>query len=98
MNPLDDLAAVRTAALSTAEFQALVRRHAPSYWRERELHGDLRLDDAGLGFDSIGLVELLVACERELGLVLPPDLLLDAGMTLGDLEAKLAAAVAAARG
>ncbi len=98
MSSEETLGPAATATLSDAEFQALVRRHAPSYWRERELHDALRLDAAGLGFDSIGLVELLVACERELALPLPPDLLLDTGMTLGDLKAKLAEALAAARG
>jgi acyl carrier protein len=66
-----------------------IRGQVPSFWRERPITDDLRLDDAGLGFDSVGLLELLLACERELGVALPPDLLLDDAMTVGDLIAKL---------
>ena len=66
-----------------------IRGQVPSFWRERPITDDLRLDDAGLGFDSVGLLELLLTCERELGVALPPDLLLDDAMTVGDLIAKL---------
>lgn len=81
-----------TADLPIERLHDLVRRHAPSFWRDQALSDDLRLDDAGLGFDSIGLVELLVACERELGIRLPPDLLVEEAMTVGKLHAKLSAA------
>lgn len=74
---------------------AIVRRHLPSYWRERPLSAALRLDDDGIGFDSVDLLELLVACERELELELPPDLLLADEMTVGDLIAKLQGAAPA---
>lgn len=73
----------------------LLRRQLPSFWRERPIDPALRLDDAGLGFDSVGLLELLLACERELGVTLPADLLLDDAMTVGDLSAKLRRAVRA---
>lgn len=63
----------------------LVRIHAPSYWRSRPVFDHTRLDDSGIGFDSVGLVELLVACESELGVALPVDLRLDDGMTVGQL-------------
>ncbi len=75
--------------LSTERIVELIRRQLPSFWHGREIAAELRLDDAGLGFDSVGLLELLLACERELGVALPPDLLLDDGMTVGDLIAKL---------
>jgi len=75
-----------------ARLDALLRSHAPSFWRERDLADDLRLDDYGIGFDSVGLVELISACERELGLKLPPDLFLDDGLTVGAFRALLAAA------
>ena len=74
---------------------AIVRRHLPTYWQDRPLSADLRLDDAGIGFDSVDLLELLVACERELGREMPPDLLLDDAMTIGDLIAKLQGAAPA---
>lgn len=77
------------ADLSTELIVDLIRRQLPSFWREREIAAELRLDDAGLGFDSVGLLELLLACERELGVVLPPDLLLDDAMTVGELIVKL---------
>ncbi len=70
---------------------AVVRQHLPSFWRERPLPPDLRLDDSGIGLDSVDLLELLIACEREVGCELPPDLLLDDAMTVGGLIAKLQA-------
>ena len=77
---------------STSELLlAVVRQHLPSYWREQPLPPELRLDDSGIGLDSVDLLELLLACERELGCVLPPDLLLDDAMTVGGLIAKLQA-------
>jgi len=76
--------------------EALIRRHAPSFWREKALAPDLRLDDEGIGFDSVALLELLLSCERELGLSLPPDFLLDDAMTVGRLVEKLRGAAAAA--
>jgi acyl carrier protein len=83
------------AEVQVEEVLAIVRRHLPSYWQDRPLSADLRLDDAGIGFDSVDLLELLVACERELGREMPPDLLLDDAMTLGDLIAKLQGAAPA---
>ena len=80
-----------------ARLDALLRSHAPSFWRERELTDDLRLDDYGIGIDSVGLVELISACERELGLKLPADLFLDDALTVGAFRALLAAAPAAGR-
>lgn len=77
------------AEIQVEQVLAIVRRHLPSYWQDRPLHAELRLDDAGIGFDSVDLLELLVACERELGREMPPDLLLDDAMTVGDLIAKL---------
>lgn len=81
---------------SPERIEALIRRHAPSFWRERALTPDLRLDDEGIGFDSVALLELLLACERELGLSLPPDFLLDDAMTVGRLVEKLRGAATAA--
>ena len=75
-----------------ARLDALVRSHAPSFWKERPLTDDLRLDDHGIGFDSVGLVELIAECERELGRKLPADVFLDDALTLGAFRALLAAA------
>ena len=41
----------------------LVRIYAPLGWRSQALSDHTRLDD--IDFDSVGLVELLVACESE---------------------------------
>jgi acyl carrier protein len=73
---------------------ALVRRRLPPFWRDRPISLEMRLDDSGIGLDSVDLLELLVACEEELGRKLPPDLLLDDEMTVGDLVARLEAATA----
>lgn len=77
------------AEIQVEQVLAIVRRHLPPYWQDRPLSPELRLDDAGIGFDSVDLLELLLACERELGREMAPDLLLDDAMTLGDLIAKL---------
>jgi acyl carrier protein len=81
--------------LTSDRFEALLRRHAPSYWADQDLTPELRLDDAGIGFDSVALVELLVDAEHELGQRLPPDLMLDDDLTVGGLQAKLASALSA---
>jgi acyl carrier protein len=88
-----DASVTGVTPLTTAQVHALVRRHAPSFWRGRPIRDELRLDDAGIGFDSVGLVELLVACEAELGVALPGDLLLEEGMTVGALVERLRRAV-----
>jgi len=92
----DPLATPMTEAEISAErVLAIVRRHLPSYWHDRPISAELRLDDAGIGFDSVDLLELLIACERELGRELPPDLLLDDAMTVADLIARLQGAAPA---
>ncbi len=92
----DPLAAPTTEdEVAAARVLAIVRSHLPSFWRDRPISAELRLDDAGLGLDSVDLLELLVACERELGRELPGDLLLDDAMTVGDLIAKLQGATPA---
>ena len=79
------------AEITLERIAELIRRHAPSYWRDRPIDDATRLDDAGIGLDSVGLVELLVTCERELALKLPGDLLLDDALTVGGLHARLSA-------
>jgi acyl carrier protein len=46
----------------------LLRSRAPLAQGRDELPDDLRLGPGGLGLDSISLVELLLECERRLGL------------------------------
>lgn len=86
-----------TEEIPLDRIRELLRRHAPSFWRDQPMPEDLRLDDQGIGFDSIGLVELLLACERELGIRLPPDLLVEEAMTVGRLHARLNATAHPAR-
>ncbi|MCC6621933.1 MAG: acyl carrier protein [Deltaproteobacteria bacterium] len=67
--------------------RALVGRFAPGgpegVADERPLAGA-----GGLGFDSVRLVELLLACEDELGVALPvEEVLRDAPLTVGRLVA-----------
>lgn len=79
----------RAGPLTLDEVRELVRRKAPSFWQGHPIPPELRLDDAGIGFDSVSLFELLLDCERELGVTLPPDLLLDDALTVGALHEKL---------
>ncbi|MGE0641336.1 MAG: acyl carrier protein [Thermoanaerobaculia bacterium] len=74
----------------------LIRSHSPSFWRSRPLPDELRLDDSGIGFDSVGLVELLAAFEREFDVALPGDIFLEDEMTVGQLAQLLLRAVPAA--
>ena len=83
---------VGISGAAEARFDALLRSHAPSFWAERPLTDDLRLDDQGIGFDSVALVELIAACERELGIRLPSDLFLDDALTVGAFRALLLSA------
>ena len=50
----------------------------------------LALGRGGLGFDSVRLVELLLDCERELGLTFDPELLADPGLSIERLAAHAA--------
>lgn len=63
----------------------LVRERVPSFWAENDLADELRLDESGLGLDSVGLVELVVACERRFGVRLPAAILRQDAPTLGEL-------------
>lgn len=51
----------------------------------------LPLGDRGLGFDSVRLVELLLDCERELGLPFEPELLADPELSIETLATYAAA-------
>jgi acyl carrier protein len=69
----------------------LIRSRAPLAGT-RELAGDLRLGAGGLGLDSIALVELLLDCERRLGLANVAELLEGPPLTVGLLIAHARAA------
>jgi acyl carrier protein len=69
----------------------LIRSRAPLA-EARELTGDLRLGTGGLGLDSIALVELLLDCERRLGLANVAELLAGPPLTVGLLVAHARAA------
>lgn len=77
--------------LSDERGLAIVRKHLPPFWRDRPIAVEMRLDDAGIGLDSVDLLELLLACERDLEQQMPTDLLLDEAMTVGDFIRKLQA-------
>jgi acyl carrier protein len=62
-----------------------IREQAPLIWRTRELPFDLTLGASGLGLDSIGIVEVLIACESAVGIPFPPALFDDGPLTVGRL-------------
>lgn len=69
------------------EVHRLLRRHAPTATAGTPLTDDLSLAEDGLGLDSVGLVELLLACEDLFGAGLAATLLSDAPLTVGKLVA-----------
>ena len=68
-----------------AQVRALLHERLPSYWAGVPLGDELRLDESGLGFDSVALVELVVACERRFAVRLPASLLRREAPTVGEL-------------
>ena len=48
----------------------LIRPFLASTWRSRELPGDIALGPRGLALDSMGLLEILLACEAHFGVAL----------------------------
>ena len=69
------------------EVHRLLRRHAPAATSGTPLADDLALTEGGLGLDSVGLVELLLACEDLVGVGLAATTLADAPLTVGKLVA-----------
>ena len=69
------------AALAARLRELVARRCAVA---PEELRDDLALADPALGLDSVALVELVLACERETGAQLP-DLFGGGAATVGDL-------------
>lgn len=54
---------------------------------EQELCEDLLLGPGGLGFDSIGMVELLLQCEARFSVAVAAELLAGEPLTIGRLAA-----------
>jgi acyl carrier protein len=67
------------------EIRRLIKRHAVSSWEMSDLPDDLPLVDSGLGLDSVGVVELLVACEERFRIPFPADVLEGTPLTVGKL-------------
>ena len=70
-----------------AEVHRLLRRHAPAATSDVPLADELTLAEDGLGLDSVGLVELLLACEDLFGAGFAASILADAPLTVGKLVA-----------
>lgn len=63
----------------------LLRRAAPTTDQPGLVADDVTLGPDGLGLDSIAMVELLLACEQEFGIRLPPTLFEEGTLTVGAL-------------
>jgi acyl carrier protein len=68
----------------TEELRQLVRRFTPA-WKAADFTEATPLGSDGLGLDSIAIVELLVACERQFGEPFPDSLLDRRPLTVGTL-------------
>jgi len=66
------------------EIRRLIQEQAPA-WQSRELADGLALGSEGIGLDSVGIVELLLACEKRFGVKFPLELLEQAPLTVGRL-------------
>ena len=69
------------------QVERLLRRHAPAATKGTPLAFDLSLAEDGLGFDSVGLVELLLAGEDLFGAGFAANVLADPPLTVGKLMA-----------
>ena len=69
------------------QVERLLRRHAPAATKGTPLAFDLALAEDGLGLDSVGLVELLLACEDLFGAGFAANVLADTPLTVGKLVA-----------
>ena len=70
------------------QLHRLLRRHAPAATAGTLLDDDLALAEDGLGLDSVGLVELLLACEDLFGAGFAAKLLAETPLTVGKLVAQ----------
>jgi acyl carrier protein len=69
----------------------LIYAEAPAL-RHRVFTDDTPLMSGGLGFDSIGVLELLLACETHFGLSLVAERFLEKPLTVGTLASEIAEA------
>jgi len=83
-------------AVAGERIRALIGGFLPA-WFDGSLADDVALGSAGLGLDSVAVVELLIACEESFGVSFP-DSLLEARLTIGRLAAHLAEATGAGPG
>jgi acyl carrier protein len=77
-------AAAEAGTSIAADVRRLIRAAAPA--APVSLADDLPLGRGGLGFDSVRLVELLIACEDHFGVPFPAELVQTA-LTIGALVA-----------
>jgi acyl carrier protein len=75
----------------------VIQQQAPTL-RHRALTFETPLMAEGLGLDSVGVLELLVACEVRFDVSLPAERLLDRQLTVGSLAREIHAARSAAGG
>ena len=75
----------------------VILQQAPAL-RHRALRFETPLTDEGLGLDSVGVLELLLACEARFDVSLPAERLLDDQLTVGSLALAIDAARSAASG
>ncbi len=67
--------------------EALIRGRLPSTRATHRIPDELSLGAEGIGLDSIAMVELLIECETEFGITIPPGLLDPGSLTVGALVA-----------
>jgi len=81
-------------AVLADEMRRVLRPFLPLAWRERELPDRTPLGAAGLGLDSVRILEMTLACESHFGVTVALDELPGPAPTLGDLIGLLQQAMA----
>jgi acyl carrier protein len=80
------------SASVAAQVRALIDAALPV--EPEDVTDDAALGEDGLGLDSVGVVDLLFACEERFGIELPAEVVLDgdgSALTVGALVAHVAA-------
>ncbi len=83
LHPLDRICPMKPKCESADSLREILRRRVPRAAELRDLPDELELGEGGLGLDSIGLVELLLACGEHFGLPPPLSLLDGPPLTVG---------------
>ena len=83
LHPPDRICPMKPERDSADSLREILRRRVPSAAELRDLPDELELGEGGLGLDSIGLVELLLACGEHFGLPSPLSLLDGPPLTVG---------------